>query len=57
MIRFIHDIHESCRAAGRPSVSLEFFPTKTPEGETNLLEKTIPALMALKPDYCSASRR
>ncbi|MEI7822362.1 MAG: methylenetetrahydrofolate reductase [NAD(P)H] [Verrucomicrobiota bacterium] len=55
MIRFIHDIHESCRAAGRPSVSLEFFPTKTPEGETNLLEKTIPALMALKPDYCSVT--
>lgn len=55
MIRFIHDIHESCRAAGRPSVSLEFFPTKTPEGETNLLEKTIPALLALKPDYCSVT--
>ncbi len=55
MIQFIHDIHESCRAAGRPSFSLEFFPTKTPEGETNLLEKTIPALMALKPDYCSVT--
>ncbi len=55
MIQFIHEIHESCRAAGRPSFSLEFFPTKTPEGETNLIEKTIPALMALKPDYCSVT--
>ncbi len=55
MIRFIHEIHESCRAAKRPSVSLEFFPTKTPEGETNLFEKTIPALMLLKPDYCSVT--
>ncbi len=55
MIRFIHEIHDACRAAGRPSVSLEFFPTKTPEGETNLIEKTIPALLALKPDYCSVT--
>ncbi len=55
MIQFIHDIHESCRAAGRPSFSVEFFPTKTPEGEVNLMEKTIPALAALKPDYCSVT--
>ena len=55
MIQFIHDIHESCRAAARPAVSFEFFPPKTPEGEKNLLEKTIPALMPLKPDYCSVT--
>ena len=55
MIQFIHDIHESCRAAGRPAVSFEFFPPKTPEGDRNLLEKTIPALLALKPDYCSVT--
>ena len=55
MIQSIHDIHESCRAAGRPAVSFEFFPPKTPEGERNLLEKTIPALMELKPDYCSVT--
>ena len=55
MIQFIHDIHESCRAAARPAVSFEFFPPKTPEGERNLLEKTIPALMPLKPDYCSVT--
>ena len=55
MIQFIHDIHESCRAAARPAVSFEFFPPKTPEGEKNLLEKTIPALLPLKPDYCSVT--
>lgn len=55
MIQFIHDIHESCRAAGRPAVSFEFFPPKTPEGDRNLLEKTIPALLPLKPDYCSVT--
>ena len=55
MIQFIHDIHESCRAAARPAVSFEFFPPKTPEGEKNLLEKTIPALLELKPDYCSVT--
>ena len=55
MIQFIHEIHESCRAAGRPAVSFEFFPPKTPEGEKNLLEKTIPALLELKPDYCSVT--
>lgn len=55
MIRFIHEIHESCRDANRPAVSFEFFPPKTPEGERNLLEKTIPALMPLKPDYCSVT--
>ncbi len=55
MIQFIHEIHESCRAAKRPAVSFEFFPPKTPEGDRNLLEKTIPALMPLKPDYCSVT--
>ena len=55
MIQFIRDIHETCRAAGRPAVSFEFFPPKTDEGDRTLLEKTIPALMELKPDYCSVT--
>ena len=55
MIQFISDIHETCRAAGRPAVSFEFFPPKTDEGDRTLLEKTIPALMELKPDYCSVT--
>ena len=36
-------------------VSFEFFPTKTEEGERALLEKTIPALRELHPDFCSVT--
>lgn len=54
-MQLIRDIHESCRAAGRPAVSFEFFPPKTDEGDRNLMEKTLPALLALKPDYCSVT--
>jgi len=36
-------------------ISFEFFPPKTDEGDRNLLEKTIPALMKLSPDYCSVT--
>ncbi len=55
MIQLIHDIHASCLAAARPALSFEFFPPKTEEGDRALLEKTMPALMALKPDYCSVT--
>jgi methylenetetrahydrofolate reductase (NADPH) len=45
-MKFIRDIHEQCRAAGRPAISFEFFPPKTDEGDRSLLEKTLPALLA-----------
>ena len=45
-MRFIRDIFADARQARRPVISFEFFPTKTPEGERTLLEKTIPALGA-----------
>src|SRR6266404_5851649 len=54
-VQFIRDIYANARAAKRPVISFEFFPTKTDEGERNLQEKTIPALMQLKPDYCSVT--
>ena len=54
-MRFIRDIFADARRARRPAISFEFFPTKTPEGERTLLEKTIPALGALKPDFCSVT--
>ena len=54
-IQFIRDIHAARRAAGRPVISFEFFPPKTDEGEKNLLEKTLPALLAIQPDYCSVT--
>src|SRR5439155_18160055 len=52
---FIRDIFAAKQAAARPAISFEFFPTKTPEGERTLLDKTIPALGALKPDFCSVT--
>jgi len=54
-MQFINDIHQACRAARRPAISFEFFPPRTEEGDRTLLEKTIPALMTLKPDYCSVT--
>jgi methylenetetrahydrofolate reductase (NADPH) len=55
LIHFIRDIFNTARKARRPVVSFEFFPTKTPEGERSLLEKTIPALRELHPDFCSVT--
>ena len=55
LIRFIRDIYASARIAGRPVVSLEFFPAKTEEAEQTLLTRTIPALLALNPDFCSVT--
>jgi methylenetetrahydrofolate reductase (NADPH) len=54
-MQYIRDIHAACREANRPVISFEFFPPKTPEGDENLLQKTIPALLQLKPDYCSVT--
>jgi methylenetetrahydrofolate reductase (NADPH) len=54
-IPFIRDILAETQRAGRPAISFEFFPTKTPEGERTLLEQTIPALGALQPDFCSVT--
>jgi methylenetetrahydrofolate reductase (NADPH) len=54
-MQYIRDIHAAKRESKRPVISFEFFPPKTDEGDRNLLEKTIPALMALKPDYCSVT--
>ena len=55
MIQSIRDIFETAQVARRPVVSFEFFPTKTDEGERSLLEKTIPALQQLQPDFCSVT--
>ena len=54
-MRFITDIHRAKEAAGRPVISFEFFPPKTPEGDRALMEKTLPALMKAAPDYCSVT--
>ena len=54
-MQFIRDIYAAKRAAGRPVISFEFFPPKTPEGDWSLLEKTLPALRQVRPDYCSVT--
>ncbi|HEY4417273.1 MAG TPA: methylenetetrahydrofolate reductase [NAD(P)H] [Verrucomicrobiae bacterium] len=54
-MRFIRDIFAEKKAAGKPVVSFEFFPPKTEEGDRNLLEKQIPALIAARPDFCSVT--
>ncbi|HEY5909431.1 MAG TPA: methylenetetrahydrofolate reductase [NAD(P)H] [Verrucomicrobiae bacterium] len=54
-MQFIRDIYAAKRAAGQPVISFEFFPPKTDEGDRNLLEKTIPALLKTRPDYCSVT--
>jgi methylenetetrahydrofolate reductase (NADPH) len=54
-MQLIRDIYAAKQAAGQPVVSFELFPPKTDEGERNLLEKTLPDLLALGPDYFSVT--
>ncbi|MFM8484396.1 MAG: methylenetetrahydrofolate reductase [Actinomycetota bacterium] len=55
VIQFITDLHRQAKAAGRPALSIEFFPPKTDEGERNLFERTLPELLTVKPLYCSVT--
>jgi methylenetetrahydrofolate reductase (NADPH) len=54
-MQFIREIYAQNEATGKPVVSFEFFPPKTDEGDRNLLEKHIPALMEARPDFCSVT--
>jgi methylenetetrahydrofolate reductase (NADPH) len=54
-MRLIRDIYRECSGAKRAAISYEFFTPKTVEGDRALLEKTIPALFDLAPDYCSVT--
>ncbi len=40
---------------GRPVISFEFFPPKTPDGERALFEQTVPILKQVNPGYCSVT--
>src|SRR5262252_3448024 len=53
--QLVRDIYATKAAARKPVISFEFFPPKTDEGDRNLLEKTIPALLQTRPDYCSVT--
>ncbi len=54
-MRFIRDIHAGKEASGKPTISFEFFPFRTSEGEATFFGKTLPALMTAKPDYASVT--
>jgi len=54
-MQFIRNILETKMAARQPAISFEFFPPKTEEGDRNLLERQIPALMETRPDFCSVT--
>jgi methylenetetrahydrofolate reductase (NADPH) len=54
-MQLVRDIYAARRPPGRPVISFEFFPPKTDEGDRNLLEKTLPALLQTHPDYCSVT--
>src|SRR5213592_804727 len=51
-MQLVRDIYAAKAAARKPVISFEFFPPKTDEGDRNLLEKTLPALIQAKLDYC-----
>ncbi|MGD0092898.1 MAG: methylenetetrahydrofolate reductase [Planctomycetota bacterium] len=54
-MNYVRDLYAARKGAGRPLLSFEFFPAKTEEGERTLLEKTIPTLLKLRPDFCSVT--
>jgi methylenetetrahydrofolate reductase (NADPH) len=54
-MQFIRDIYARKMTANQPVISFEFFPPKTDEGDRNLFEKAIPALLQTRPDYCSVT--
>lgn len=55
MIRNIHDVHVEAAAAGKPAISIEFFPPKTDDGDRNLFTVTLPELLKIRPAYCSVT--
>ena len=54
-MQLVRDIYARKGAARQPVISFEFFPPKTTEGDRALLDKTLPALLLTKPDYCSVT--
>ena len=54
-MQFIGDIYAAKRQQKRPVISFEFFPPRTDEGDKALLEKHIPALKQMNPDFCSVT--
>ena len=54
-MRFIREIHADKNKQGKPTISFEFFPFKTPEGEKRFFCETLPSLAEIGPDYASVT--
>ena len=54
-MRLIRDILKEHQLLGKPSISCEFFPAKTPEGERTLLGKVVPRLKEISPTFFSVT--
>ena len=54
-MKLLGEIYAARREQGEPVVSFEFFPPKTVDGERTFFAKTLPALVELRPDYCSVT--
>ena len=54
-MRRIPEIYAAKRAAGRPVISIEFYPPKTPAGDESLFERVLPRLAEARPDFCSVT--
>jgi len=53
--RHIRDIYATERATGRPVVSIELFPPKTPQSHESLYERALPRLATARPDFFSVT--
>jgi len=54
-MQFIRDIYREAQATGRPVFSFEFFTPRTEEGDRTFFARTLPALCAQTPAYCSVT--
>lgn len=51
----VRDIYADGRRTGRPVVSIELFPPRTPEGQAALFKRTLPAMQAVRPHFYSVT--
>ncbi len=54
-VQLVRDIYADERRAGRPVLSIELFPPRTPEGHATLFERTLPAMQAIRPHFYSVT--
>lgn len=55
VVKSIPQIYAAKKNLGRPVISIEFFPPKTPQGEKSLYERVLPRLAGVRPDFCSVT--